>query len=228
MRPPSWHKEPGTGGSGAVAAKGYFFATSYTWTRILAGAQTGPYYILARAYIPARLSIEAAGSTANLPVEVASALNGAGTFFTGRALGSSAGIQTAQLSLWAYALDSFNNGGFAGWPACDVPPLVPLFCNHNSQWFQTEGAPLVTAKSFFFGTSYTWSRILAGAQTGPYYVLARAYIPARLNVERAGRSPPSAVTDALNSAGYFFTGRALGSSAGIQTAKILELANILF
>lgn len=220
VRDGQWYRVEG---AAAVAAKGAFFGTTYSWSKILAGAQTGPYYLLARAYIPAKLSVEASGT--NPDTAVMGALSRAETFFTGRALGSSAGIQTAILTSWTGTLNDFTAGNL-GWHKCGTAAVIG--CAHPDEWFRSgTGATTVTAKGAFFGTTYSWTRILSGIQTGPYYQLARAYIPAYLSRQEAGASAPADVEGALSGAETFFTGRALGSSAGIQTSTLTAWTQVL-
>jgi len=106
-----WYKNQGN----ASVPSSSFFGTAASWKVVLATKPKGNnYYNLADQYIAAKLGI-GGGSP---PSAVAQAIIDAQTFFTGRALGSTAGYSTSTLAAIAAILDSFNNGNYAGWPHC--------------------------------------------------------------------------------------------------------------
>jgi len=92
-----------------------FFGTAASWKTVIATkGGSNKYYGLADQYIPAKLAIGAKVA----PAAIATAITQSETFFTGRALGSTAGYSDATLTALAAVLDNFNNGYVAGWPHC--------------------------------------------------------------------------------------------------------------
>ena len=92
-----------------------FFGTAASWRQVLDTKPKGnDYYNLAFQYIAAKLGI--GGGTP--PAAVGTAITNAESFFTGRALGSTAGWVAPSLTSIAATLDNFNNGQGTTWPHC--------------------------------------------------------------------------------------------------------------
>jgi hypothetical protein len=93
-----------------------FFASGKSWYQVLWTPPTGnAYYILAHAYIAARLNL-LNGATA--PTDVAAAITWSETFFTGRSpTASMSGALRTQVLAKATLLDNYNNG-LKGVPHC--------------------------------------------------------------------------------------------------------------
>ena len=101
-------------------------------------------------------------------------------------------------------------------------------CALSAGWFSNQGAAAVAAKGLFFATGSTWTAVLNGSLTKntPYYILARQFIAARLNVD-AGGSPPAAVQAALAASEDFFSWRALDNMDGVSKSTLTSWANTL-
>jgi len=106
-----WYKNQGNG----TVSNSSFFGTASTWKQVLAfKGQGNLYYTLADQYIPAKLNV--GGGVA--PPAVAQAIIDAQTFFTNRALGSTAGYTATTLNAIIKTVNDFNDGLSAGWPHC--------------------------------------------------------------------------------------------------------------
>ena len=101
-------------------------------------------------------------------------------------------------------------------------------CALSAGWFSNQGAAAVAAKGLFFATGSTWTAVLNGSLTknSAYYILARQYIAAQLNVD-AGGSPPASVQSALNASANFFSWRALDNTDGVSKSTLTSWANTL-
>lgn len=99
-------------------------------------------------------------------------------------------------------------------------------CALSYGWFMNQGAARVSAKGLFFDTGATWTAVLNAPKTSPYYILARQFIAARLNVD-AGGSPPAAVQAALVASEDFFSWRPLDFTDGVSKSTLTNWANTL-
>ena len=104
---------------------------------------------------------------------------------------------------------------------------VAARCALSVGWFTNQGAAAVAAKGLFFATGSTWTDVLnSGSKTTPYYILARQFIAARLNVD-AGGSPPAAVQAALVASEDFFSWRPLDFTDGVSKSTLTNWATTL-
>jgi hypothetical protein len=100
-------------------------------------------------------------------------------------------------------------------------------CALSQGWFSNQGAARVTAKGLFFDTGASWTTVLnGGAKNSAYYILARQFIAARLNID-AGGSPPAAVQAALVASEDFFSWRPLDNMDGVSKSTLTSWANTL-
>src|SRR5258706_1842893 len=89
-------------------------------------------------------------------------------------------------------------------------------CALSAGWFSNQGAAAVAAKGLFFDTGASWTTVLSNSsKNSSYYILARQFIAARLNVD-AGGSPPAAVQAALAASEDFFSWRPLDFTDGVS------------